>query len=127
MRPLLRQLEQAQGDELLASLAYLAAQGLPIDPDELHAARRRSLLILAAGGDPRRELTVDASAVTRLAGELDDPGLRAELHRALSDLHAEAGGLPGVAAALESLLADPEQAMRWLAAALLAEELAEER
>jgi hypothetical protein len=126
IRPLLEQLDREEGAALFAALAYLAAEEMPIDRDELRGARRRALLILAAGGDPRRELDVDAGAVTRLAADLDTPELRGALRDALGDLHARATDLPAVAAALEHLLAEEEAALRWLAAALLAEELAGE-
>jgi hypothetical protein len=61
--------------------------------------------------------------VRALADDLDAPAARAELHAALAALRAEAEGLPGVSAALGALLADPDEAWRWLAVALLADEL----
>lgn len=123
LRPLLEQLESARGDELLAPLAYLAAQLLDLEGAELSAARRRALLVLVSGGDPRRELTLDTPAVGTLAAELDGEARREELAAALARLRADAEGLPMVAAALDGLAAEPELALRWLAAALLAEEL----
>jgi hypothetical protein len=100
----------------LVSVAWLAGRGVDIDPDELHGAVRRAMLLLAAGGDPHREPELDGRAVTALAAELDRPERRAELGAGLRRLQAGAS----------SLLADPELAWRALACALLAEELAGE-
>ena len=110
--------------ELAATLAFVAGTEVALDPDELHAARRRALLLLAAGGDPQRELEPDGRAVTALAGELDDRARRNQLTSALVALQAEARGLELVQAALSSLVADPERAWRLLACGLLAEALA---
>jgi hypothetical protein len=96
-----------------------------IPGEELNAARRRALLLLAAGGDPRSGLEPDGRAARALAAELDSPSRRAEAERALDGLAAQAEGLAAVAAALDRLRGDPELAWRWLACALLAEELAE--
>ncbi|MBA2383968.1 MAG: hypothetical protein H0V68_04805, partial [Actinobacteria bacterium] len=56
MRELLEQLEAAPPETLLPALAWLAGQDVELDHDERHATLRRSELLLAAGGDPRREL-----------------------------------------------------------------------
>lgn len=124
----LEALEQSGGadDDLVVALAYLASQSVAIDPEELHGARRRALLLLVAGGDPRRELQVGGRAVRALAGDLDTPARRAQLADALAELAASAGGLVGVTAALSRLRADGELAWRFLASALLAEELADD-
>src|SRR5687767_240979 len=50
-----------------APLAFLAVPHVALDQTDLRAARRRALLLLAAGGDPRRELDVDGRAVRSLA------------------------------------------------------------
>ena len=84
------------------------------------------MFVLAAGGDPHRELDADSVAAERLANELDTPERRPALARALDGLAEEAKGLPAVAAALDALRADPDLAWRNLALALLADELAEE-
>ncbi len=110
-------------DELFAVLAYVAGRAVRLDEDELHAAQRRAVLLLAAGGDPHRELELDGRAVTGLAAELDAPAARAELADGLARLGADAAGLSRTAAALDRLLADPELAWRAYAAALVAEEL----
>ena len=81
------------------------------------------MLLLAAGGDPHRELDPDGRAVRALAADLDAPERRAELRSALAALRVEAAGLPGVSAALDALLGDPDSAWRLLAVALLADEL----
>jgi hypothetical protein len=96
-----------------------------LDPPELHAARRRALLLLAAGGDPQRGLELDGRAARALAQDLDTAGGRAELAAALGRLRREAAELPRVAAALDVLLGAPDLAWRWFALALLAEELGE--
>lgn len=123
-RGLLERLERAESDPS-AGLAYLASRELSIDEDAVRAARRRALLILAAGGDPHRELELDSRAVSSMAADLDAPGLRRALEDALERLQSEAMGLPRVESALVALRADGELAWRWVAAALLAEELAE--
>ena len=108
--------------EGMVSLAYVAAQLLALDEGELAAARRRALFVLAAGGDPHRELDVDSPAVDTLARDLDSPELRSHLTRTLRAL-ADPERLPNVAAATEALAADEGLALRTLACALLAEEL----
>ena len=113
-------------DELVAMLAYAAGQAVDLDPDELHAARRRALLVLAAGGDLHRQLSLDLPATQRLADELDDPARRGELLEGLAALTFQATGLPLVARTLTELLADPDLAWRAFAVALIAEELAAE-
>jgi hypothetical protein len=123
VRSLLEPLESAEDDDILPTLAFVAAQEVNIDRDELRAAQRRALLLLAAGGDPTRELDPAGRAVRSLAGDLDTPRRREELDLALGRLRGTAEGLPRVAAALDSLLADGELAWRSLAAALVAGEL----
>jgi hypothetical protein len=120
VRELLLALEQADAD-LGPPLAYLAGQGVRLDEDELRGAVRRAELLLAAGGDPRRELELDGRAVTALAGDIDEPAARAELLRGLERLHGESEGLPAVDAALTRLREEPELAWRCYACALLAE------
>jgi hypothetical protein len=108
----------------LPVLAYAA--GLDIDlGDEARGATRRALLLLAAGGDPRRDLDLNGRAVTAVADDLDAPGRRAELAEGLAALAAAAGGLP-VAARIAHLAAEPELAWRAFAAGLLADSLDDE-
>lgn len=123
-RGLLELLEEG-GGELEPQLAYVAVQSLELDEAEVQGARRRALLVLASGGDPRRELEPDGRAVSVLAGELDSVERRHGLQEALKRLRERAEGLPAVSAALDRLVADDAVAWRWAACALLAEELAE--
>ena len=111
---------------LPVQLAFLAGREVPLDEDELAGARRRALFVLAAGGDPHRELDPGGAAVMTLAADLETPERRSALSRALAALHAEARDLPRVAHMLEELIGNGDDAWRWLACALLAEELAEE-
>jgi hypothetical protein len=127
-RPRLDELEAAGLDprsgELLVSLAWLVSCSVPIEEEELKAARRRAMFVLAAGGDPHRELDLNSLAAERLAGELDEPERRQALAQALAEL--ETAGLPSVSAGVSALLAEPDLAWRSLGLALLADELADE-
>jgi hypothetical protein len=129
-RPILEKLEPALrewGDaQACAMLALVARDGVSLPDDELRAALRRALLVLAAGGDPHRELELEGSGVERFAKELDSPERRSELQAALCTLRNEAEGLPRASFLLEALLEDPDLAWRSLAVALLAEELGDE-
>jgi hypothetical protein len=113
------------GDEtdLRPALALLAARDLDIPAAEFGPARRRAILLLAAGGDPHRGLVLDGRAVTALAAELDRPERRGELERGIGELSAEAAGFPHVAAALAELAGDGDLAWCAYACALLAEEM----
>ncbi|MGH2933308.1 MAG: hypothetical protein ACRDL2_02165 [Gaiellaceae bacterium] len=129
-RSRLKDLEQsgldAHSGELLVVLVWLVARDLGIDDGELNASRRRAMFVLAAGGDPHRELDHESVAAERLASELDSPERRAALAAALEELAGEADDLPAVAEALELLRGEPDLAWRSLALALLADELAGE-
>lgn len=129
-RPRLEELDAAGLDprsgELLVVLAWLVLDDVLLDDAGRKAALRRAMLILAAGGDPHRELDHDTVAAVRLADELDAPERRATLAEALAGLAAEAAGLETVSEALATLQAEPELAWRTLALALLADELADE-
>lgn len=115
---------EPRSSELFVVLCWLVKDGIPIDEAELHAARRRAMFVLAAGGDPHREVGPDSVAAERLADELDTPERREQLAAALSELPTE--DLPAVSAAVESLSADSELAWRSFALSLLADELADE-
>ena len=119
-------LREATPDAAAAMLAFVAAERVPLDADELAGAVRRALLVLASGGDLRRELSLDDRAVTGLAADIDDPGRRTELEAALRELRARTDELPAAAAALDALLDDQERAWRALAAAVLADELTQD-
>jgi hypothetical protein len=130
-REVLEALEQAAGRKryealLPVQLAYLAGQDVPLGEDELAAAVRRAVFVLAAGGDPHRELDPGGPAVATLAADLETPQRRAAYASALAALHAQARDLPHVAHMLEELIGNGPDAWRWLACALLAEELADE-
>jgi hypothetical protein len=115
---------EPRSGELLVALVWLVLGDLPIADDELNASRRRAMFILAAGGDPHRDLDLNTVAAERLAGELDSPERRQALHDALAALETE--GLPAVRDGLSALQADAELAWRCLGLALLADELADE-
>jgi hypothetical protein len=127
-RARLEELEAAGLDpdsaELGVVLCWLVQDSLAIDDAELNAARRRAMFVLAAGGDPNRDVGLDSVAAERLAAELDTPERRARLAAALDGLPAD--DLPAVRAAVDSLRADPELAWRSFALSLLADELADE-
>jgi hypothetical protein len=116
----------ARSGELLVVLTWLVLADIHIDDAERKAALRRAMLVLAAGGDPHRELDHDEVAVARLADELDASERRASLAAALAALAAEAGGLPTVSDALATLQGEPDLAWHTLALALIADELADE-
>ena len=124
LRVAIRAAEDAEPPEQLALLCFLAGRDLTVDENELNGALRRSELLLAAGGDPRRRLEPFGRAVTALAQELDDPTLRSQLAAGLVALTAEVGGLRGATEALRLLLEDTDLAWQCYAMALLAEELA---
>jgi hypothetical protein len=128
-RRILEEIEPAlreRGDgQACAMLAFVAREGISLPEDELRAARRRALLVLAAGGDPHRELELDGRGVTGFSADLDSPERRIELEASLRDLKAAAEGLPRASFLLDALLEDSDLAWRSLAVALLAEELAE--
>lgn len=107
-------------------LALVARESVSVPDEELQSALRRTLLVLAAGGDPHRELEIDGRAVSSLADDLDSPSRRAELQSALRALQEGAEGLPRATYLLGALVDEPELAWRSLAVALLAEELADE-
>jgi hypothetical protein len=108
------------------SLMLLAGQEVELDPDELRAARRRAVQLLATAGDPRREPDPDGRAVTALADDLDAPEHRAALAEGLVSLGTTVADLPEVSARLQRLEADKDLAWRWFACTLLAEELVED-
>ena len=124
MRELLERLEELPSDSLLPSLAWLAGQEVELDRDELRAALRRAELLLAAGGDPRREVDLDGRAVESLAADLGDEDARGSLEDALARLTADSEGLAAVSDGLARLRAQPDLAWRCYAGALLADAIA---
>ena len=129
-RPRLEELDRAGLDprsgELLVVLTWLVLDDVALDEAERKAALRRAMLVLAAGGDPHRELDHDSVAVARLADELDAPERRRSLAAAQERRATEADGLATVSEALAVLQREPELAWRTLALALLADELTDD-
>jgi hypothetical protein len=121
VREVLELLEAGPSNSLLLGLAWLAGQEVDLDPDEVKATVRRAELLLAAGGDPRRELELDGRAVTSVAEDLDEPEARDQLEDSLARLAAASEGLPGVSEGLARLRAQPDLAWQSYACALLAE------
>ena len=113
-----------RSSELLVVVCWLVREDVAIDDAELNGARRRAMFVLAAGGDPHRDVGPASVAAERLADELDTPERRAQLAAALDELPSD--DLPSVIAARGSLRADPELAWRSFALSLLADELADE-
>jgi hypothetical protein len=81
------------------------------------------VLLLAAGGDPHRELELHGRAVSALAADLDSPARREHVLARLAALRRPAAGLPLVEGALARLLADRDLAWQAFACAILAHEL----
>ena len=123
LRDLIQATERAEPPEQWALLCFLAGRNVTLDEHERDAALRRSELLLAAGGDPRRPLELYGRAVTALAEDLDDPAARAQLAAGLDTLTPAIEGLRGAAEALRLLGRDGDLAWQCYAMALLAEEL----
>jgi hypothetical protein len=125
IQAVLVRVEAGELGDPLPVLAYLAGQAVELDEDELNGARRRALLLVAAGGDPRRELGVDDRAVKALATDLYSDERREQLARAVDALVLRVRELPAAREAAIFLAGDVDLAWRLFALALLAEELAE--
>jgi hypothetical protein len=119
---LFARLEAGELGDPLPVLAYLAGESVQVDADELNGARRRALLLAAAGGDPRRELGVDDRAVKALAADLYDEERRAQIGAGVDRLVLRVRDLPRLREAALFLAADVELAWRLYALGLLAEE-----
>ena len=123
----LEELLREQGVEarvpVLVALASLAGREVELPAAELGAPLRRAVLLLAAGGDPARELDLDGRAVTALAADLETPERQADVALGAAALVPQAAGYPLLAGALAELAADPDLAWRAFAASLLADEL----
>lgn len=120
---LLARVEAGELGDPLPVLAYVAGQAVEIDEEELNGARRRALLLLAAGGDPHRELGVDDRAVKAIAADLYTEERRETLARAIDALVVRVRDLPATREAALFLAADVDLAFRLFALGLLAEEL----
>jgi hypothetical protein len=127
VNPVQELLLRVDGGELgdpLPVLAYLAGQEVEISDEELNGARRRALLLVAAGGDPHRPLEVDDRAVKFLAADLYNDERRAQLGAGIDAVVLLVRDLPTAREAALFLAADVDLAWRLFALGLLAEELA---
>ena len=106
-------------------LAYIAGRDIEIPASELNGARRRAMLLLAAGGDPHREVGVDDRAVKAVAVELWTGERVAQLARGVDELALLARDLPRTKEAVLFLAGDLDLAWRLFALGVLAEELGE--
>lgn len=123
LQAFLRTVEAGDLGDPLPVVAYLAGRTVALDALELNAARRRALLLRAAGGDPTRPLDIDDRAVKALALELDRDDRRAALRAGLDGLAPLAHELPALRDALVFLAGDLDLAWRLFMLGLLAEEL----
>lgn len=123
---LLARVDTGELGDPLPVLAYVAGQAVELDEGELNGARRRAMLLVAAGGDPHRELGVDDRAVKALASDLYTDERRDELARAIDALVVRVRDLPRAKEAAIFLAGDVDLAWRLYAMGLLAEELADE-
>lgn len=124
LRSLLEGLETGPKDSLLISLAWLAGQQVELDAEERHATLRRAELLLATGGDPRRELELEDRAVSAVAADLAADDARDQLEDALARLTADSEGLAAVSDGLARLRSQPDLAWQCFAYALLADAIA---
>jgi hypothetical protein len=109
----------------LPVLAYIAGQAVEIDEADLNGARRRALLLVAAGGDPHRELDVDDRAVKALAADLYTDERRRQLGQSIDELVLRVRDRRAAREAALYLAGDVDLAWRLFSLALLAEELGE--
>jgi hypothetical protein len=121
---LLTRVDAGELGDPLPVLAYVAGQAVELDEEELNGARRRALLLVAAGGDPQRGLEVDDRAVKALAGDLYTDDRRGQLGRSIDALVVRVRELTTAREAALFLAADIDLAWRLFCLGLLAEELA---
>jgi hypothetical protein len=124
VRDLLVRVDAGELGDPLPVLAYLAGEEVEIPDEELNGARRRAILLVAAGGDPHRELGVDDRAVRSLAADLFNDERRAQLGTGIDAVVLLVRELPTAREAALFLAADVDLAWRLFALGLLAEELA---
>jgi hypothetical protein len=103
----------------------VAGQALDLEDEELNGARRRALLLVAAGGDPHRDLEVDDRSVKAIAADLYTDDRREQLGLSIDALVLRVRELPVAREAALFLAGDVDLAWRLFALGLLAEELAE--
>jgi hypothetical protein len=123
---LLERLEAGELGDPLPVLAYVAGTEVELPGAELNEARRRALLLLAAGGDPHRELGLDDAAVKSLAVDLFSEERRLALGAGIDRLAVAARDLPRVREAALYLAREHDLAWRLFALGLVAEELGDE-
>ncbi len=125
-RPAANPLETLEGvdpPDQWVLLCLLASHDVTLDEQERRAAIRRSELLLAAGGDPRRPLELWGRAVTALAEDLGTASAREQLASGLRTLGPAAAEFGRVASALQLLVQDADLAWQCYVMALLAEAL----
>lgn len=110
----------------LVVLAAVAGDEIALDEDEVHGACRRALVLLAAGGDPEYGLDLNGRAVSSVADELRTVDRQLALEQGITELRAQAKGLPHVSEAVHALADAPDVAWRAFACSLLAVELGED-
>jgi hypothetical protein len=123
---ILARLERGELGNTEAVLAYLAGGAVDLPDSELNEARRRAVLLVAAGGDLHRELDVDDRAVKSLATDLWSDERREQLAGGLDALALQARDLPRVRETVINLARDLDLAWRIYTLAILAEELGDE-
>ena len=123
---ILARLERGELTNSEAVLVYLAGGAVDLPDSHLNEARRRAVLLVAAGGDPHRELGVDDRAVKSLATDLWSEERREQLAGGLDALALRARDLPLVRETVINLARDLDLAWRLYALAILAEELGDE-
>jgi hypothetical protein len=124
LEDLLTRVDAGELGDPLPVLAYIAGQAVEIDEGDLNGGRRRALLLVAAGGDPHRDLDVDDRAVKALAADLYTDERREQLGRSIDALVLRVRERPVAREAALFLAADVDLAWRLFSLSLLAEELA---
>jgi hypothetical protein len=122
---LLTRVDAGELGDPLPVLAYVAGQAVELDEGELNGARRRALLLVAAGGDPHRDLEVDDRSVKALAADLYTDDRREQLGQSIDAVVLRVRELATAREAALFLAADVDLAWRLFCLGLLAEELAE--
>jgi len=117
--------EEHRSDAFIA-LALVAGQTIEIDEDELQGAVKRSLLVLAAGGDPTRGIDLGGRGVETIAEDLDSPFRRKLLMEGLEGIRTRAEQRESLREVLVELEADPEIAWRAFSAARMVELLGQD-
>ena len=120
---LLGRVDAGELGDPLPVLAYIAGQSVEISDEDLNGGRRRALLLVAAGGDPHRELAVDDRAVKALAADLYTEERREQLGRSIDALVLLVRERPVAREAALFLAADVDLAWRLFSLSLLAEEV----